>query len=186
MSQRRAPKAAALVVSVIYRVEERFDEAASRMAAAWGEPERIVGPFPFDKTEYYRREMGEKLLRRFFVSGRPVPRDSLAAIKNVAEGIEREFSEEGRRTVNVDPGLLTEESFILATGKNCSHRIYLGDGVFADLTLVFRQGEYRPLPWTYPDYASDEIRSLLGRIRERFRQTGEGPAKVRIRGDDVA
>lgn len=186
MSERRRPEPAALVVSVIYRIESRFDEAARRMGALWGDPERISDPFPFDKTRYYRREMGEPLVRRFFVGRRPVARDTLPEIKVAAETIEREFAEEGRRTVNVDPGFLTAENFVLATGKNFSHRIYLGNGVFADLTLVFREGEYRALPWTYPDYASGEIRAFLGEVRDRFRRAGRSPEDFLKRGGDVA
>lgn len=75
--------------------------------------------------------------------------------------------------MNLDPGLVTPENFILATGKNFSHRIYLRDGVFADLTLVYRKGEYRALPWTYPDYASREIRDLLKGVRAEFLARGE-------------
>jgi Domain of unknown function (DUF4416) len=74
------------------------------------------------------------------------------------------------RTVNLDPGLLTEENVLLATGKNYSHRVYLRDGVFADLALVYRKGEYRPLPWTYPDLASDGIRAFLAEVREELRE----------------
>lgn len=187
MSERRRPAAAALVVSVIYRLEARFDEAARRMAVAWGEPERISDPFRFDKTGYYRHEMGEPLVRRFYVGSRPVARDTLSEIKVAAETIEREFAAGERRTVNIDPGMLTEENFILATGKNFSHRVYLGNGVFADLTLLFREGEYRALPWTYPDYASDEIRAFLGEVRERFRGGGTRRNEdFPNRGDDVA
>jgi hypothetical protein len=109
--------------------------------------------------------MGSPLHRRFLSAERPVSRDALPAIKIAMESIEAEFSEGGKRTVNLDPGLLSPENFILATGKNYSHRVYLGMGVFADLTLVFRNGGYQPLPWTYPDYASEEIRSLLRELR---------------------
>ena len=187
MSERRQPATAALVVSVIYRVESRFREAARRMADAWGEPERISGPFRFDKTDYYRDEMGDPLVRRIVVGGRLVERDSLPAIKVTAESIEGEFAAGGRRTVNIDPGILTEENVVLATGKNFSHRIYLGNGVFADLTLVFRRGEYRALPWTYPDYASDEIRSFFREVRESvLRQGRRGYDADRNRGGDVA
>jgi len=187
MSERRKPTTAALVVSVIYRLEGRFDEAIQRMAATWGEPERISGPFLFNQTEYYRREMGEPLLRRFFVGRSLVARDTLPEIKVAAETIEREFTTAGCRTVNIDPGMLTRENYILATGKNFSHRVYLGNGVFADLTLLFREGEYRALPWTYPDYATDEIRGFLGEVRETFRQARKRRSEGFLnRGDDVA
>jgi hypothetical protein len=42
--------------------------------------------------------------------------------------------------------------------------------VFADLTLVYRKGEYRPLPWTYPDFTSPEIRAFLAEVREDLRR----------------
>lgn len=165
MSRRSEPPPALLVVSVIYREAARFEEALPSLAAAWGPAARISEVFPFDGTGYYREEMGEPLYRRFYVGKRPVPRDALAQAKRSAEKIEREFSERGRRTVNVDPGILTDENFVLATGKNYSHRVYLGGGVFADLTLTYLKGEYRPLPWTYPDYASEAIRGFLGEVR---------------------
>jgi hypothetical protein len=154
-----------LLVSAIYRDEARFGEMLERMEARLGPVERIGGPFPFDKTEYYEREMGAPLYRRFAVMERLVARDFLPDAKLVAEELEREFSGKGMRAVNLDPGLLTEENFILSTGKNYSHRVYLRDGVFADLTLVYSGGEYRALPWTYPDLATPAIRAFLAEAR---------------------
>jgi hypothetical protein len=178
MSRRRAPDPAALVVSAIYREESALESAVPRIEEVVGEL-RFAGPvLRFDRTEYYSAEMGTPLFRRFLVALEKVPRDSLPEMKTGLEGVERALSEGGRRTVNLDPGLVTPENFILATGKNYSHRIYLRDGVFADLTLEFRRGEYRPLPWTYPDYASEEIRSLLGELRRELlmRKGGKGTA----------
>jgi len=169
MSRRAVPPPAKLLASVIYRDEERFADARGLFAERIGTVERVSGPFPFDFTAYYAREMGAPLTRRFVVASGLVARDSLAAAKEAAERIEDALAVGGRRTVNVDPGLLTEESFILATGKNYSHRVYLRDGVFADLTLVYRKGEYRALPWTYPDYASDAVRAFLADIRAAYR-----------------
>ncbi len=57
---------------------------------------------------------------------------------------------------------------MLATGKNYLHRIYLGRGVYADLTLIYEKGGFQPLPWTYPDYASPEVRAVLALMRERL------------------
>jgi hypothetical protein len=180
MSLRSVPLPGKLLISVIYREEGVFREAAARIVGLFGEAERTSEAFPFDRTEYYTREMGAPLSRRFIVTAGEYPRDSLADAKIAAEKVEGEFSTDGRRAVNVDPGLLTDENFLLATGKNYSHRIYLRDGVFADLTLVFRGGEYRPLSWTYPDCASDAIRAFLGEVRADWRNVrktrgGEAP-----------
>lgn len=169
MSLRKFPSHARLLVSAIYREEGRFREALPGLAKLLGPVERTSGTFPFDRTDYYEREMGAPLFRRFVVMERLVPRDALADAKLVAEGLEKELSANGMRMVNLDPGLLTEENFLLATGKNYSHRVYLRDGVFADLALVYRKGEYRPLPWTYPDLASDAVRSFLAEVREELR-----------------
>jgi len=173
MSRRNAPGSARLVVSAIHRDDRRLHEAYSMMEEALGSA-RFVGPlFPFDCTEYYSDEMGSPLFRRFIEALSPVSRESLPDIKIEMERIERSLTVEERRTVNLDPGLVTPENFILATGKNFSHRVYLRDGVFADLTLVYRKGEYRALPWTYPDYASAEIRGLLKGIRSEILAGGE-------------
>ncbi len=171
MSRRAVPPPAKLLASVIYRVEERFAEARSLFAERIGAVERVSDRFPFDFTGYYAREMGAPLVRRFLVAADPVARDALAGVKEAAERIEDALAVEGRRTVNVDPGLLTEENFILATGKNYSHRVYLRDGVFADLTLVYERGGYRALPWTYPDYASEAVRAFLAEVRSAYRET---------------
>lgn len=178
MSRRKAPPPARLLLSVIYRDEEDFSRSLGRIAEQVGEVARASEAFPFDRTDYYAREMGAPLFRRFVLTARALSRDALATAKIAAEAIENEFSVNGKRTVNIDPGLLTDENFVLATGKNYSHRIYLRDGVFADLTLVFEKGEYRPLPWTYPDYASPEIRAFLagwrGEVREERKRSPRG------------
>lgn len=170
MSRRRIPSPARLLVSVIYREEARLEKLLSGITDRFGAVKRTSVVFPFDRTDFYEKEMGGPLYRRFAVLERLVPRDALADAKVRAEELEREYSAGGKRTVNIDPGLLTEENFVLATGKNYSHRVYLQDGVFADLTLVYRNGEYLPLPWTYPDIASDGIRAFLSGVREELRE----------------
>jgi hypothetical protein len=70
--------------------------------------------------------------------------------------------------VNIDPGYLLFERFVLASGKNFSHRIYIGRQIYADLTLVFRKGAFETLPWTYPDYADCPIRGFLERARKKY------------------
>jgi hypothetical protein len=72
--------------------------------------------------------------------------------------------------------LLTLGNFVLATGKNNAHRIYLQDGIFADLTLIYRSGTYHPLEWTYPDYADNGLISILNRLREHYKWRLTEPA----------
>jgi hypothetical protein len=177
MSQRNAPAPARLLFSVIYREEADFAKALRSIVDRIGEVACTSEPFPFDRTEYYWKEMGAPLVRRFVLGNDPVSREELATVKVWAETIESELSVGGKRTVNIDPGYLTDENVVLATGKNYSHRIYLREGVFADLTLVFEKGEYRPLPWTYPDYASPEVRAFLGELRRGYREAGKRAAR---------
>ena len=182
MSRRKIPPPAGLLFSVIYRDEEILEKALRTLAERAGRIAFASGPFPFDRTEYYAGEMGSPLFRRFFLAADPVDRQALVEAKLAAEAIEDEFRHGGNRTVNIDPGLLTDENFVLATGKNYSHRIHLRDGVFADLTLLFEKGEYRALPWTYPDLASTEVRTFLTMLRTivregRKREAGGGACR---------
>jgi hypothetical protein len=82
--------------------------------------------------------------------------------------LEHEHSSNGKRVVNIDPGYLLHERFVLATGKNYSHRIYIGKGIYADLTLIYAKGGFKPLPWTYPDYASEIIITFLEQVRKKY------------------
>jgi len=78
---------------------------------------------------------------------------------------------EGNRVINIDPGLITLENVVLVTGKNYSHRIYLRDGIFAEITLIFKNGKYRPLEWTFPDYGSDDIIEIFIKMREKYKDS---------------
>ena len=105
---------------------------------------------PFDYTSYYEREMGLGLKRRMMAFKTLIPQGGLSAVKQKTNAIEKRFKAQGKRMVNIDPGYLLRERFVLATGKNFAHRIYIGDQIYADLTLIFHKGAFQSLPWTYP------------------------------------
>lgn len=180
MSIPRIPAPARLLLSILTRDKSAVEAARGQIEAELGPIEDEVGPLAFDFTDYYEREMGAGIQRWLWIFAELVDRGELARIKLLTNHIESSYSINGKRRFNLDPGLLTLENFILATGKNRADRIYLGHGIFADLTLVFRQGTYSPLPWTYPDYADTRLIEILNRIREAYkctlkRQTNASP-----------
>ncbi len=87
---------------------------------------------------------------------------------------------DGKRQVNLDPGILSEERLILATGKNYTHRIYLRNGIYGDLTLIYGKGSYRTLPWTYPDYSDPRLIHFLcvSAAEARFSEDRQTPPQI--------
>jgi hypothetical protein len=115
---------------------------------------------------YYEKEMGSPLKRFFYVVPKLKKRSILPKIKVWAYENEIKLSKKNQRTVNIDVGLLSLESLLLATFKLYSHRVYLGGQVWGDLTYTFEKNQFHPLPWTYPDYAHAEIKSFFSWCRE--------------------
>jgi hypothetical protein len=77
---------------------------------------------------------------------------------------------DGKRRVNIDPGYIALEHVVLGTTKGFAHRVYLGQGIFGDLTLMYANSTYRPLEWTYPDYAGGDIIAMFKRWRETYKK----------------
>ena len=169
MGEPRTPRPAKLLMSLIASQDDLLHQALEVLEGRYGEVDFKSDPIPFDVTDYYEEEMGKGLFRRFVTFAPLIRREELVRIKLETNEVERHFADpEGRRRVNIDPGYICAEHLILATTKGYTHRPYLGKGIYADLTMIFQDGEFRPLPWTYPDYASEPIRRLLGEIRRRY------------------
>jgi len=142
----------------------------NRLKKRFGPMDMISREYTFDKTDYYTEEMGSPLFRYFVSFETLVPPETLPEIKLISNDIESEFLNEHRgRKVNVDPGILTLQNIVLATTKNYAHRIYLGKGIYGDLTLMFQKGQYSNLPWTYPDYRDEETRLFFRNVRDIYK-----------------
>lgn len=168
MSRPLPPHPAKLVIGMLLRERELFAEMAAVLAARFGPPDLVSPWLAFGYTAYYEQEMGAPLWRRLLAFSGLLPQEGLAQIKLETNALEQAYAAEGRRRVNIDPGYLLLERFVLATGKNFSHRIYIGRGIYADLTLVYRRGGFQPLPWTYPDYADAPLSGFLTRVRRKY------------------
>lgn len=172
MSRPQLPEPALLVLSVLSaRMEELWPDLSAQLQELFGPLLDDHGPLPFTFTTYYNAELGAPIMRRLLAFATLLPHDRLAWAKRETNKLELASSrEDGRRLVNLDPGLLSLERLVLATGKNYTHRIYLGQGIWADLTLIYQRGAWQTLPWTFPDYADSEMQAHLFRLRERYRQ----------------
>jgi hypothetical protein len=165
MSQPQDAAPAKLVVGFLVADRSLAAQIIDALRDPFG-PLDLVSPWlPFDYTDYYEREMGTPLQRRLLAFKNLVAQDRLAAFKQISNRVEAGLTVHGRRRANIDPGLLSSERFVLATGKNFSHRIYLGQGIYADLTLIYRHGVFQALPWTYPDYRDGDLHRFLNRVR---------------------
>ena len=109
--------------------------------------------------------MGPDLTKRLVSFERKIDPQTLPSVKRRTNEIEAESAVSGRRRINLDPGILDLNRFILATTKNRGHRIPLSDGIYGELTLLFVRGAFRPLPWTYADYRSESVQNDLKKIR---------------------
>lgn len=157
-----------LVMSLIASDREKICQVLAILREHFGETDYLSPYLPFDYTNYYEKEMGRALVRRFVSFGRHVPAETLPDIKNWTNDLEKRFSEEESRQVNIDPGYIAAAHLILATGKGFTHRPYLRDGIYADLTMIYCDGSFQSLPWTYPDYAAAETVDMLKTIRKKY------------------
>jgi hypothetical protein len=168
MSRPQPPQPAKLVVGVFLQDKTLLTPVASRLEQRYGPLQMTSLWFDFDFTNYYAPEMGAPLYRCMLVFEELIEQEALADIKCYTNTIERSFTVDEKRRVNIDPGYLLYERFVLATGKNYSHRIYIGRNIYADLTLIYQAGGYQTLPWTYPDYARQEMRDFLLQVRRAY------------------
>ena len=85
--------------------------------------------------------------------------------KLITNFIESDLSTGGARRVNLDPGYMDAARVVLASTKDHAHRILLGKGIYGEVTLLYRDGAFRPLPWTYPDYREAATLAFLKGVR---------------------
>ncbi len=170
------PKHVKLISGIlISKPEDTRDKLFHTLSETFGPIDQKMIYGHFDKTDYYKKEMGTPLYRYYLSFTSLVPPEKLPGIKLKTNAIETTFlNDHGGRQVNIDPGILTLQNLVLATTKNYTHRIYLGKGIYGDLTLIFQKGEYVPLPWTYPDYREKKVRAFFLEIRNRYKDQLKG------------
>ena len=200
MSTPREPSPGKLVLSVLAAADwwdSAWPDCRAELVRRFGPVDYETSPMPFDHTAYYDEELGSpqsgELARRLLGFARLVPQDALADVKLATNAIEAGHARPvdiqivgkagGSRRVNLDPGLITLERLVLASGKNFTHRVYLGQGIWADLTLIYnKKTGWVVLPWTFPDYATEDMKRRLTELRALYKTTLETAAKAAPEG----
>ncbi len=159
-----------LVMGVLSTRPDRNQELFDLLSEHFGKIREVTDAVPFTFTGYYDEEMGGRPLRFFIVFEHLFDPSVLAKLKAETNDMEKLFAEDGKRKINLDPGILSADNFILATTKDRSHRVPLSDGMYAEVTLMYANGQFNALPWTYADYRSDAFRALFKRFRQEYLQ----------------
>jgi hypothetical protein len=157
-----------LIIGCIFKEAAAYQRAKSMLERRFG-PADFESPIvDFTHTDYYEREFGSPLRRSFISFKKLVAPDGLAVIKNATNRIERKLSRDNLRLVNLDPGYLTLSKFVLATTKDYTHRVFLGKGIYAEVTLLYKDKGFKAWEWTYPDYRSNAYIEIFNRIRTLY------------------
>ncbi len=154
------------------RHEAALDWAQETAAHHWGPVALVSQRFDFLETDYYQSTMGTGQRLQIFALADAIDPGQLSQWKRQTGDWEAEYAQAAGhaepRPLNLDPGYLTLAKFVLASTKDHSHRIYLGQGIFAEVTLFFRSGRWQAHPWTYPNYRREDYQDFLTRCREFF------------------
>jgi hypothetical protein len=170
MGQIQPPLPVLLIVAASSRYEPALDWARSQCESQLGTLSHVSEPFDFTETDYYAATMGDKLKKQFFAFERLIDPADLPAIKRRTNEWEAMYAALNRhpepRPLNLDPGYITLAKLVLASTKDHAHRIYLHDGIHAEITLMYRQRKWQPLEWTYPDYRRDDYQRFFTQCRQ--------------------
>ncbi len=174
MANIRPTPPALLLAAVFSSRPETIVWARQQIQARWGEVVLESSPFEHVETEYYADEMGQPIVKQFFVVEKLFDPACLADCKVQSNAWESELSQNAQfdvpRPVNIDPGYLMLGKLVLASTKDRAHRIYLRGGIYAEECLYY-VGGWQSRPWTYPDYQRADYQEFFSKVRELLKST---------------
>ena len=159
-----------LIMAIFTNQSELFAQIEAKLEEKYGKIDFRGHIFDFDHTDYYDEEMGADLKKRFIAFKNLIKPEQLSSVKLFTNKLESKHAESGKRKINIDPGYVDNSKLVLASTKNYYHRIYLGKGIYAEVTLFFKEKRFQSLPWTYPDYKTDIAIDNFNKIRGIYRK----------------
>ena len=177
----REPKPVILFVAVSGIDQEALDWARRELVSEWGPVLFADEPFDFDMTRFYQQQMGDSIVKQFLAFEQPIDPAKVVFAKRESNRLEQAYADlrsdlQVKRPVNIDPGYVTEAKLVLATTKDRDHRIYLSDGILAEVTLFYQGDVWNSSRWTYPDYKTEQCFLFLDQCRDYLRKHLHGKA----------
>ncbi len=172
MGEIHEPTPVLLIVAVSSRYAAALEWARDRIGAKMGSIALTSDAFDFTETDYYSATMGGELKKQFVACERLVDPGDLPRIKCETNAWEAEYAALGLhaepRPLNLDPGYITPAKLVLASTKDHAHRLYLANGIYAEVTLAYRAKHWQPLDWTYPDYRRADFKQFFTGCRDHL------------------
>jgi len=166
------PKPVKLIIGILAADKNCLKAGVEAVAARFGRIDLTSDIWPFNQTNYYKDEIGEKILRQFISFEKLIDPGKLSKIKHITNKLEQKLATKLNltlpRPVNLDPGLIEPSKLVLATTKNFSHRIYIGKKMYAEVTLIYDKGSWKPFEYTYPDYRQDCYHNFFSKVRAKL------------------
>lgn len=152
----------------MYSDKNIYDKAKSLLISKFKRIKAESPEYNFDQfTSYYEKEMGKNLVKRFLIFYKNIEKKHLIKIKKEVTEIEKKFSINSNRTINIDPGYLNEKELVLSSfKKGTNYKEDLGEGIYAHKLLEFKDKKAITFWHTFPDYRVKEnqeffMKSLL-------------------------
>lgn len=172
MGKAKRPKRVKLIIGLLSKNKKLLTEIEEFFIGEFGDIDYRSRELLFDHTDYYKKEMGYPLKRKFISFKKLISPEYIVTAKTITNSIEERFSKKRnnttKRCINIDPGYVSDSKLILATTKDYFHRIYLKKGIYAEVTLTWKKGSFRPFDWTYPDYSTGEYINIFNNIRNAY------------------
>lgn len=172
MSEINFPKPVKLIMGILASSKDLLDNIETPLEKRLGKIDLESNIIPFVFTDYYEKEMGNNILRKFLSFKELIDPAEISSIKVWTNELEEEFKQNELsstvRPINLDPGYLTLANLILASTKDFYHRIYLQHGIYAEVTLFYKHDKFENLPWTYPDYQTEDYKNFFVKVRSLY------------------
>ena len=141
-----------LMFALMWKDEDKLSLVEEHLKNFYGDFIFQSETFQLPYSSYYTEEMGQSLFKKFVLTKFMTDELKLVGIKKHTDFIEKKFSINQNRTVNIDPIVIDKEKVVVATRKFRGNRIKVDKDVYLELELWYHNKSFQPFPWTYLDY----------------------------------